>query len=71
MNITKSAALIVGLAVCASSFAAGSHSRKGYVRKDGTYVAPSRATNPDKTRSNNYSHKGNVNPYSGKKGTKK
>ena len=48
----------------------GSHSVRGHTTKNGTYVAPSRATNPDKSKANNYSHKGNVNPYTGKKGTK-
>lgn len=47
-----------------------SHTRSGYVRQDGTYVAPSYATNPNSTRSDNYSTKGNVNPYTGKPGTK-
>ena len=49
--------------------AAGDHSRKGYVKKDGKYVAPSRATNPNNTQRDNYSSKPNVNPYSGKQGT--
>lgn len=48
----------------------GSHSTKGYVKKDGTYVQPHRATNPDGTKSNNWSQSGNVNPYTGKPGTK-
>lgn len=47
-----------------------SHSIKGYTKKDGTYVAPSHATNPDSTKSNNWTHKGKVNPYTGKEGTK-
>lgn len=47
-----------------------SHSVRGHVTKNGTYVAPSRATNPNKTRRDNYSHKGNVNPHTGKEGTK-
>jgi len=46
------------------------HSVKGYTKRDGTQVAPSHATNPNGTRSDNYSHKGNVNPYTGKEGTK-
>jgi hypothetical protein len=50
--------------------AAGSHSTKGYVKKDGTYVAPSGATNPNQSKADNYSSKGNVNPYTGKAGTK-
>lgn len=47
-----------------------SHSVRGYTRKDGTYVAPHRATDPNRTRNDNYSTKGNVNPYTGKSGTK-
>jgi len=67
----KSIALfLAAFAISISASAAGSHSVKGHVTKKGVYVAPSRATSPDKTRSNNYSNKGNVNPYSGKKGTK-
>lgn len=50
--------------------ASGSHATKGYVKKDGTYVAPSRATNPNSTKTDNYSSKGNANPYTGKEGTK-
>lgn len=46
------------------------HVISGYTRSNGTYVQPSHATNPDSTRNNNYSTKGNVNPYTGKGGTK-
>ena len=46
------------------------HSVKGYTKRDGAHVAPSHATNPNGTRTDNYSHKGNVNPYTGKEGTK-
>lgn len=52
------------------ALAAGSHSKKGYVKKDGTYVAPSRATNPNNTKRDNYGSKGNTNPATGKQGTK-
>jgi hypothetical protein len=55
---------------CGMALAAGSHSVKGYTKKDGTYVAPSHATNPNSTKTDNYSSKGNVNPYTGKEGTK-
>jgi hypothetical protein len=48
----------------------GSHAVKAYVKKDGTYVAPTRATNPNKTQRDNFSSKGNVNPATGKEGTK-
>jgi hypothetical protein len=66
----KIATAITLVLMASTALAAGSHSRKAHIRKDGTYVAPSHATNPDRTRSNNYSHKGNVNTYTGKKGTK-
>lgn len=46
------------------------HSVKEYTRSNGTYVLPSHATNPDVTKNNNYSTKGNVNTYTGKLGTK-
>lgn len=42
----------------------------GYTKKDGTYVAPAKRTTPDKNFNNNYSTKGNTNPYTGKAGTK-
>jgi len=42
---------------------------KGYTTKKGTYVAPHTQTAPDKSKLNNYSTKGNANPYTGKNGT--
>ena len=47
-----------------------SHAVRGYTTKRGTYVAPHRQTNPDRTQRNNYSTKGNVNPWTGKAGTR-
>jgi hypothetical protein len=44
---------------------------KGYTKKDGTYVAPHYRSAPDGNKSNNWSTKGNVNPYTGKAGTQK
>jgi len=48
----------------------GSHSVSGYTKKDGTYVAPSHATNPNSSKSDNWSSKGNTSPHTGKEGTK-
>lgn len=45
-----------------------SHSVRGYYRKDGTYIPPHRATNPDNTGRDNYSTKGNANRNTGKPG---
>jgi hypothetical protein len=48
----------------------GSVSVRGYVRKDGTYVAPHYRSAPDGNFYNNWSTKGNVNPYTGEAGTR-
>lgn len=42
---------------------------RGYTRKDGTYVQPHYRSAPDGDASNNYSHVGNTNPFTGKTGT--
>ena len=60
----------VAVATGSPSFAKSSHGVKGYAKKDGTYVAPHRKTDPDASKTNNYGSKGNVNPYTGKEGTK-
>lgn len=39
-----------------------------YKPSSGTYVSPSYRTSPNKYKFDNYSTKGNYNPYSGKKG---
>jgi len=41
----------------------------GYTRKDGTYVAPHYRSAPDGNPYNNYSTRGNTNPYTGEQGT--
>lgn len=43
---------------------------KGYYRKNGTYVKPHMRSNPDSSFKNNWSTVGNINPYTGKVGTK-
>jgi opacity protein-like surface antigen len=43
---------------------------KGYTRSDGTYVAPHYRSSPNSTTLDNYSTKGNVNPYTGEVGTR-
>ena len=42
----------------------------GHVRKDGVYVPPHTRTAPNSTKSDNWSTKGNVNPNTGKAGTR-
>ena len=43
---------------------------KGYFKSNGSYVAPHYRSNPDATPYNNWSTKGNINPYTGKEGYK-
>ncbi len=47
-----------------------SHTR-GYIKKSGAYVAPHYKTNMDRSKLNNWSGKGNINPMTGKRGYKK
>jgi hypothetical protein len=42
-----------------------------YTKKDGTHVAAHDRSTKDDTKNNNWSTKGNVNPETGKHGTKK
>ena len=43
---------------------------RGYIRKDGTYVAPHARSEPNSTKLDNYQTEGNFNPNTGKIGTK-
>lgn len=42
----------------------------GYTKSNGTYVAPHMRSSPNSTTADNYSTKGNINPYTGEAGTK-
>lgn len=53
-----------------SAIAQRTTSVRGYTRKDGTYVPPHVRTTPNSTRTDNWSTRGNVNPYTGREGTK-
>jgi len=41
----------------------------GYTRNNGTYVAPYNRSNPNGTVTDNWSFKGNYNPFTGRQGT--
>jgi hypothetical protein len=43
---------------------------KPHIRKNGTVVMPHVRTRPDGVRSNNWSSRPNVNPYTGKRGAR-
>jgi hypothetical protein len=59
--------LLLLAALASSAFAQDSY-HQGYVTKNGTYVAPHYQTAPDNTLLNNYSTRGNLNPYTGQPG---
>jgi hypothetical protein len=42
---------------------------RGYTKQNGTYVEPHYRSSPNGTTLDNYSTKGNVNPYTGQVGT--
>lgn len=61
-------ALFTLISVCATAVA--DDYVRGYTRKDGTYVEPHHRTNPNSRRDDNYSSKGNQNPYTNERGYK-
>jgi hypothetical protein len=63
-------AILLALLLFAPFATDGAVHVKGYHRKDGTYVQPHERSAPDGSKANNWSTKGNVNPYTGKPGTK-
>ena len=75
MNIKKGiATLLIFLFVFANLLVVATPAEaaskvKGYTKKNGTYVAPHYKSSPNKSKLDNFSTKGNVNPYTGKKGT--
>jgi hypothetical protein len=63
--------LVLGIAALALSATASAQVHvHGYTTKNGTYVAPHYRSSPDSSKLNNWSTKGNINPYTGKAGTK-
>lgn len=68
MRSLLSAAAALTVLLAANSAYSDTYVR-GYTRSDGTYVQPHYRSSPDGNVWNNYSTKGNVNPYTGKRGT--
>jgi hypothetical protein len=46
------------------------HGVQGYTNNNGTYVQPHMQTNPNSTQMDNFSTRGNYNPYTGAYGTR-
>ena len=61
--------LVLGLAIAAPAVAEDVYV-EGYVRSNGTYVEPYYRSSPNDTVLDNWSTKGNVNPYTGEPGTR-
>ena len=61
--------LLIAFVLTISCCVAVAKPTRGYIKKDGTYAQPHQKTEPNKTKDDNYSTKGNTNPYTGKKGS--
>ncbi len=61
--------IIATLALLLSANALADTYVNGYTRKDGTYVQPHYRSPSNSNSYDNYSSKGNSNPYTGKQGT--
>ncbi|MDP9511100.1 hypothetical protein Q7O56_18800 [Pseudomonas protegens] len=66
-----------GISICAALLLAAltstAHADKnvsGYTKSNGTYVAPHVRSSADSSYNNNWTVKGNTNPYTGQNGTK-
>lgn len=62
------AALIASI-LAASAFA--DNYTRGYIKRDGTSVDGHYKTEPNQSRSDNYSSQGNTNPYTGQRGSQR
>lgn len=65
----KACIAVLALSIAAPVLAQSSNYVSPHVRSDGTYVQGHFRTNPDSSPYNNYSTRGNINPYTGRVGT--
>ena len=70
LKIWRKALLTGALSLALAAPALADSFVNGYTRRDGTYVAPHRRSSPDGNFHNNWSTRGNVNPYTGQWGTR-
>ena len=61
--------LLIALSMATCSAAVAQTYVQPHVRKDGTYVEGHMRSAPNNTTNDNYSTKGNYNPYTGQQGT--
>ena len=65
--------LVLGLLAAVAAFPAVADAQvkvRGYYRSDGTYVQPHYRSSPNSSVWDNWSTRGNVNPYTGQVGTR-
>ncbi len=62
--------LLAALALILSTSVLADTHVKGYYKQNGTYVEPHYRSSPNSTTYDNFSTKGNVNPYTGQEGTR-
>ncbi len=67
---TMLTAAVFGLSLLAGTALAQDVYVRGYFKSDGTYVQPHYRSAPNSTRFDNWSTRGNVNPYTGQRGTR-
>lgn len=65
----KTIIIAIALTIAVPAITVADEYVNGYVRRDGTYVQPHYRSSPDSSPYNNYSSKGNYNPYTGRQGT--
>lgn len=62
--------LILIIMLLCSSQVLAAQKVSGYYKSNGTYVQPHYRSNYDRNKYSNYSTRGNINPYTGRTGTK-
>ena len=70
MKLVSFLMMLACVFIIISSTAFADVSVRGYYRSNGTYVQPHYRSNPDGNVYNNWSTYPNVNPYTGRTGTK-
>lgn len=63
--------VFLALAATVSAPAFADQHVNGYTRSNGTYVAPHERSSPNNVQYDNYSTKGNSNPYTGERGSQR
>ncbi len=69
-TLKRAIIFLTAILVYAITFGQGQTHVQGYYRSNGTYVQGHYRTLPNSTVLDNWSMKGNINPYTGKEGTK-